>query len=355
MRTLFTCRTHAPETGHSAAPIRSGGKTKTIDIHCHLGVPAADALVRAQGGQDPNAIGAFSSPITDEVNRRQFQTIGRKLNTIDERLADMDRLGIEIQAISPSPGQYYYWTDPDLGTEAARLVNDGIAAAVARHPDRLVGMGTVPLQAPELAIAEMRRCVGELGLRGIEISSNVAGRELAEPEFRPFFAAAEEIGVLLFLHPLGFTHGQRLSEHYFNNLIGNPLESTLAIAHLVFGGVLERHQGLKLCVAHGGGYVASYWGRMDHAWRAREDCRQHIPHPPSHYLRQLYYDTLVFDQAHLDFLHATYGADHLLLGTDYPFDMSEPDPVGFISRLPEAARVAVQGGNAARLLRLGDR
>ena len=137
-------------------------------------------------------------------------------------------------------------------------------------------MGTVPLQAPELAIAEMRRCVNELGLRGIEISSHVNGKELAAPEFRPFFAAAEELGVLLFLHPLGFTHGQRLSEHYLNNIIGNPIESTIALSHLIFEGVLDSHPGLKLCVAHGGGYLPGYWGRMDHALRAREDCRQHI-------------------------------------------------------------------------------
>src|SRR5690606_13278543 len=216
--------------------------------------------------------------------------------------ADMDRLGIDVQVISPVPTQYYYFAEGDLGREAARIVNDGIAAAVARHPERLAGMGTVPLQVPELAIAEMKRCVNDLGLRGIEISSNVAGRELADSTFRPFFAAAEEMGVLLFLHPLGFTHGQRLSEHYLNNLIGNPLESAIAVAHLIFGGVLDAHPGLKLCVAHGGGYLPTYWGRMDHAWRARSDCRQHISRPPSEYLRRLYFDTVVYDRRHLDFL-----------------------------------------------------
>ena len=134
----------------------------------------------------------------------------------------------------------------------------------------------------------------------------------------------------------GFTHAQRMSEYYFNNLIGNPLESTLAIGHLIFGGVLDRYPGLRICVAHGGGYMPGYWGRMDHGWRARGDCSEHCQHEPSSYLRKLWLDTLVFDQDQLDSLVRTHGADKLCLGTDYPFDMSEPDPVGFHARLDEA-------------------
>lgn len=294
----------------------------------------------------------FSSPASDKVNGQMFADIGPKLNGIDARLADMDRLGVDVQAISPSPGQYFYFADAELGRETSRTINDGIAAACAQHPDRLVGMGTVPLQAPELAVAEMRRCVNELGLRGIEISSHVNGKELASAEFRPFFAAAEELGILLFLHPLGFTHGQRLSEHYLNNIVGNPIESTIALSHLIFEGVLDDLPGLKLCVAHGGGYLPGYWGRMDHAWRARADCRQHIGRAPSSYLRQVWLDTLVFDRGQLDALIASHGADHLCLGTDYPFDMAEPDPVGFHAHLEETVKAKISGLNAAGLLGL---
>jgi aminocarboxymuconate-semialdehyde decarboxylase len=339
-----------PRAGHGMQ-LRRKGKSLVVDIHCHLNVAAADELMRPHtSGQ--LSIQTFSSPATDAVNREQFRQIGRKLNAIDERIAEMDQLGIDVQAISPVPTQYYYFAEPDLGRHAARIVNEGIAAAVARHPERLVGMGTVPLQAPELAVLEMKRCINELELRGIEISSNVAGRELAEPQFRSFFAAAEELGVLLFLHPLGFTHGQRLSEHYFNNLIGNPLESAIAVGHLIFGGVLEQHPGLKLCVAHGGGYLPTYWGRMDHAWRARPDCRQFTPKRPSEYLRRLYFDTVVFDRKHLSFLLDTYGADQLLMGTDYPFDMAEPDPLALHAELDSVARDKILGGNAIRLLGL---
>lgn len=354
MSELIKCAPAQSEPhGGSTLRVERKGKSLVVDIHCHLNVPAAEELMRPHLVGQPS-FDSFTSAASVEVNRRQFQQIGRKLNVIDARIEEMDALGIDVQAISPVPPQLYYFAEPGLGRQAAQLVNDGIAAAVACHPKRLVGMGTVPLQAPELAIIEMQRCVRELGLRGIEISSNVAGRELADPLFRPFFAAAEQLDVLLFLHPLGFTHGQRLSDHYFNNLIGNPLEAAIAVGHLIFGGVLDRYPGLKLCVAHGGGYLPTYWGRMDHAWRTRSDCRQFIEKPPSEYLRRLYFDTVVYDRRHLRFLVETYGAEHLLMGTDYPFDMAEPDPMSFHAELDAGDREKILGANAARLLKLNN-
>jgi aminocarboxymuconate-semialdehyde decarboxylase len=343
------------EPQHGPVSIKKDGTTRIIDIHCHLNVPEAGAVLQPYAAGS-NVLAQFSSPQTDAVNRQLFAQIGPKLNSIEEHIAHMDATGIDIQAISPMPGQLLFVAPPEAAREGARLTNDGIAAAVAKHPHRLVGMGLVPLQVPELAILEMKRCVHELGLRGIEIPSHVNGRELSSPKFRPVLAAAQDLGVLLFLHPLGFTHGERLREHYLNNVLGNPIDSAVAVAHLIFDGVLDNLPGLKICVAHGGGYASHYWGRMDHAWRARSDCREHISKPPSHYLRQLYFDTLVFDPAELRFLLETYGADHLCLGTDYPFDMSEPDPVGFHAGLSPPDREKILGGTAARLLGLkGDR
>ena len=352
MSEIFRCGSGDGTSGAGEpATIRNRGVTRVIDIHCHLNVPAADPLLRPYAaGSD--AMRQFSSPETDAVNRELFAQIGRKLNSIDEHLVHMDAVGIDIQAISPMPGQLLFVAPPDVAREGARITNDGIAAAVARHPKRLVGMGSIPLQAPELAILEMKRCVRELGLRGIEIPSHVNGEELSSPALRPVLSAAQDLGVLLFLHPLGFTHGERLRRHYFNNLLGNPIESTIAVAHLVFDGVLDNLPGLKICVAHGGGYVSHYWGRMDHAWRVRSDCRQRISRPPSHYLKQLYFDTLVFDPAELRYLVDVYGADHLCMGTDYPFDMSEPDPVSLHASLSAAEREQILGGTAARLLGL---
>ncbi|MEH3107844.1 MAG: amidohydrolase family protein [Sphingomonas fennica] len=344
------------ETCAAPRPIalRRQGRHRVIDIHCHLGVPAADAIVQRAYPGPPPGLHDFTTPATDAVNGALFRRIAPKLNGVAERLADMDALGIDVQAVSPSPGQYFYFTDAETGRAAARAVNDGIAAAVASEPTRLVGMGTVPLQNSEMAIAEMHRAVRDLGLRGIEINTNVNGRDLDDPDLRPFFAAAEELGVLLFLHPLGFTQAERMKRFYFNNLIGNPLESTLAIGHLIFGGVLDDHPGLRICVAHGGGYLPGYWGRMDHGWRARADCREGCAHEPSSYLKRLWFDTLVFDRDQLDMLVRTYGADHLCLGSDYPFDMAEPDPVGAIGHLPDTVQEKLLGRNAAMLLGIAE-
>ena len=352
MNTVIQCASPAGASdGRSdQKTLRRDGKHLVVDIHCHLGVPAADNLMRPQIKPGTLTINSFSSPASDAVNRAQFAMIGPKMSNLEVRLKDMDACGIDVQVLSPSPGQYYYWAEPEIALEGCKLTNDGIADAVAKHPKRFVGLGNVPLQSSELAVRELRRCVKQLGLKGVELSTNINGRELADPEFLPFFAAAEELGILIFIHPLGFSHGQRLSEHYLNNLIGNPLESAIAVGHLIFGGVLDRYPGLKICVAHGGGYLPTYWGRMDHAYRVRADCRQHISREPSSYLKQLYFDTLVFDRAHLDFLVKTYGADHLMLGTDYPFDMSEPDPVGFHAHLAEDDRNRIVGGTALAVL-----
>lgn len=341
---------------HSHEPllVRQKGEHLVVDIHAHLNVAAAEDAIRSAIPDLPRGL-PFSCPASDAVNARMFAAIGPKLNGVEARLADMDAQGVDVQAISPNPGQYYYFAPAELGRDLSRTINDAITEAVASAPDRLVGMGTVPLQDTGMAIAEMRRCVSECGLRGIEIGTNVGGRELAAPELRPFLAAAEELGVLLFIHPLGFTHGERLSEHYLNNIIGNPLESAIALGHLIFGGVLDDLPGLKLCVAHGGGYLPSYRGRMDHAFREREDCRQHIAREPSAYLRDIWLDTLVFDEAQLADLVRTHGADRLCMGTDYPFDMGEPDPVGFHARLSSADRKKILGLNAADLLGLEPR
>jgi aminocarboxymuconate-semialdehyde decarboxylase len=266
----------------------------------------------------------------------------------------MDRAGIDIQAISPAPGQYYYWAPPDLARQSARLINERIAEIVAEHPDRFVGLAAVPLQAPELAVAELDYAVRKLGLRGVEINTNVAGEELSAERFRPFFAKAQELDVLIFLHPSGFTEGRRLAEHYFINVIGNPLDSTVAVHHLIFDGVLEDYPGLKIVVAHGGGYLPAYSGRIDHAHSARTDCRRVIKKKPTSYLKKLYFDTIVFTHHQLEYLAQQYGSNHILLGTDYPYDMALPNAVRFVESagLGETDKAAMLGLNAAKLLKI---
>ncbi len=332
-----------------------GGDRPVIDIHCHRECGPAAELMSAEAERVGRVPLDFGSELTREVNRQQLIDVRPKMESLDERLADMDRMGVDVQAVSISPYQMYYWAEPEIGLEVARLINNELAESVAARPDRLIGLGTVPLQDAEAAVAEMERCVQELGFRGLEVATNVNGEELSSPRLEPFWARVEELGVLVFVHSTGFTHPDRFTEHYFINIIGHPIEGTLAAAHLIFDGVMERYPGLKIVLAHGGGYLPAYAGRMDHAYHARRDVREGLPRPPSSYLRQFYFDTMVFEPDQLAFLIEKYGADHILLGTDYPYDMGEEDPLGLIRRvagLEADQAAAVAGGNAARLLGL---
>jgi len=350
---LFTC---GPARAAHAQPIiakRGPRKHFTVDIHCHVETPEASDLVKGVG-HAPEPAMVFANAATREVNRKQQETIYPAITSVALRLKHMDRTGIDVQAISTAPGQYYYWADPDLGRQTSRLINENIAEICGRHPDRFVGLATVPLQAPSLAVAELEHAVKTLGLRGVEICTNVAGEELSDERFRPFFAKAEELGILIFMHPSGFTEGRRLSDHYFINVIGNPLDTTVAVHHLIFGGVLDAYPRLKIVVAHGGGYLPAYSGRIDHAHQARTDCRRIIKKRPTSYLKKLYFDTIVFTHHQLEYLAAQYGSDHIMLGTDYPYDMALPNAVRFVESagLDERAQAAILGGNAAKLLKL---
>lgn len=355
MNGLFSCGARAPADATGSATARAQINGPVVDMHCHGQIGAAQVLVADVFDPAKDPLLHFASEHTGAVNRAQMESILPQLTSVDRRLADMDAAGIDIQLISPSPFHYCYWAEPDLGRQVAQTVNDGIADMAATTPDRFVALGTVPAQAPELAVTEMERCFNELGFKGIELNPNVMGTELSRAGLEKFFARAEELDIILFLHPNGYSDGQRLADHYFINIIGNPLDSTVCVSHLIFDGVLDRYSGLKICVAHGGGYLAAYGARMDHAWGAREDCCREIKHPPTSYLKKLYFDTVVFAPDQLAYLVQQYGSDHIVLGTDYPFDMAEDDPIGLLARTPglsDADRDAIAGGNAARLLKL---
>jgi len=225
---------------------------------------------------------------------------------------------------------------------------------VTRHPDRFVGLGTLPMQDVERAVKELERVVRQHGFPGIAVNTNVNGRDYDHPDFLPFFAKAQELETTIVLHPNGFTGGERLTDYYLINVVGNPLDSTVGVTRLIYGGVLEKLPDLKIVVVHGGGYLPFYADRMDHAFEVRPECRENISLRPSEYLRKLYFDTMVFGSTSLGYLVTRYGADHVLLGTDYPYDMGETDPIGLVEKVdglsPEDVDKIV-GGNAARLLR----
>jgi aminocarboxymuconate-semialdehyde decarboxylase len=343
---------------HGQAVVRNKkGRSLRVDIHCHfLNKDAAARMAPLNPAQYEPQI-KFANALTREVNVKQMQDRGPKLSTIELRLKDMDRMGVDIQAVSPAPQQTYYWAEPGLGLEVSRMINDRLAQIVATWPDRFVGLGTVPLQNVELAVAELERCVKQLGLRGVEINPNVNGMDLTDPRLNldGFFAKARELDIVIFMHPTGFTQGERLMDHYFNNLIGNPLDTTVGTSHLIFGGVMERHPGLKIVLPHAGGFLGHYWARMDHGWRARADCRTIIKKAPTSYLKKFYFDTITFDPEMLRNLIDKFGPQQVLLGTDYPFDMGEEDPVGLINSVPQlsaADKQKIMGETAARLLKI---
>lgn len=349
------CDTTSPRRAPDEAshPARRGDDP-TIDIHCHVLVPDSEQLVahEFEPVKDPfiHHLGEASAA----YNRKHYGDIVPKMTDVSVRLADMDRMGIDVQAVSIAPAQYYYWAPPDLGAAVSRIQNDHIAEVVDRAPDRLVALGTLPMQDVDAAVAELDRVVTRLGFCGVSINPNAEGTDYDDPRYEPFWQKVVEYDAVVVLHPNGFTHGARLDEHYLINVVGNPMESTVAVSRMIFGGVFERHPDAKVCVVHGGGYLPFYPDRMDHAYEARPDCRQRISRPPSTYLRDLWFDTVVFGDS-LRHLVDRVGHERLVLGTDYPYDMGESDPLGRIAATPNLGEEevrAVTGGNAARLLGL---
>jgi aminocarboxymuconate-semialdehyde decarboxylase len=340
---------------HDADGLARRPSSPTIDIHAHIVVPQAAAL--AQPHIDPSRIplAHFADDATREINAQQEKDVREVMTTIDRRLAHLDRMGIDIQVVAPAPNQCYYTVDSKIGEAAHRLANDGVAEYCSRKPDRFVGLGVVTLQEPEIALHELDYIVGTLKLKGVQILTNVGGQELSNPKFRPFFARAEQLGAFIMMHPNGFTHGQRLTHYYFSNVLGNPLDTTLALHNLIFSGTLARFPELKLMAVHGGGYLPSYSGRIDHAWGARRDSHAELPLPPTTYLRQVYLDTIVFTYHQLAYLIDVFGPDRILMGTDYPFDMAEYNPIGHVAGLDgmdDVTLAKIAGGNAARVLGL---
>ncbi len=326
-----------------------------IDIHCHREcTPAADFMKDAQLAAGKVALG-HGNATTRAVNQRQLATIKPKMELLDVRLADMDAMGVDVQAVAIAVYQYYYWAEAELGAKVSRMMNEEVVEATSRYGDRFLPFGTVPLQDTEAAVQELRYLAEELGMRGIEIGTHVEGEEISAARLEPFWAEVERLGVVVVIHTQGTTHPDRLQGHNFVNIIGHPIEATLAQAHLIFDGVLERHPALKIVVVHGGGYLPAYPGRIDHGWRAREDIREGVVRPPGDYLRQFYFDTMVFEPEQLTFLVDRYGADHVLLGTDYPYDMGDEDPLALVGATPGLTQEQVDlitGGSAARILGL---
>jgi aminocarboxymuconate-semialdehyde decarboxylase len=309
----------------------AGRRIKTIDVHAHCVIPEAEALMKHKPAP------AYAV-------------------TWEERLQRMDEQGIDMQALSINPT--WYALERDLAAKVIQLQNEKLAELCARHPDRLVAFASVALQYPDLAARELEQAVKKLGLRGAAIGGSVEGTELSDPKFHPFWAKAEELGVLIFMHPQRTPDlANRLRGNGgLDNTIWNPLETTLALSHLIYEGTLDRFPGLKLCAAHGGGYLASYADRSDHICITFPDrcAAVLLKKKPTEYLRQLYYDTLVFSPEALRHLAAQVGTSQLMLGTDDPFGWTSTavEHVFSTPGFTDAERAAMLGETAAKLLRL---
>ena len=329
-------------------------KTLTVDLHNHMQTPAAAELVKPHLAADHHPASRFTNPLTSEINQRQNEDRQAQFTNIDQRIADMDKMDLDVMAVSCAPMQFYYLVDPSVGHESSQMVNDNIAANIKKHPDRLVGLGTVPLQDTDLALKELDRCVNELGFRGIQIGARIGDDELSAERLEPFWARCEELDILIFIHPSSFA-SPRFGRHYLANVIGNPLDTTVGVHYLIFDGVMARYPKIKFYLSHGGAFAAAYGARMDHAFGARPDCREHIDELPSTYLKQFYFDTLVFSVDQLEYLIKKFGVDHVAIGTDYAADMGEYNPVEHVYQidgLSENDREKICGLNALSLMNL---
>lgn len=327
-----------------------------IDIHSHfLSRDCWDAIYRNGRHYAPTIVTAQNGDELMVFKGMNRGPIARQMWDPERRLKDMDAAGVDVQVLSAIPSLMYYDIEPEACLWFSRLQNDGIARIVKENPKRFVGVGSIPLQDSDIALSELDRAVNKLGLRGVEILGNVNGRPLDAPELFPFYKEMESLNLPILIHPEIAAGSAQMKKYFLSNLAGNPLDTTLAAAHLIFGGILERFPGLKFCLAHGGGYLPYQRGRWERGYLVRKECRVSISKPPSAYIPLLYFDIVTHYAPALEYLIETMGADKVLLGTDYPFDMAEDRPVDMVKGLTgisEADKQLILGGNAARIFSL---
>jgi aminocarboxymuconate-semialdehyde decarboxylase len=276
------------------------------------------------------------------------------MSDLDENLADLNAAGMTMAVLQPTQTMFFYWAEPAAAAELNRMVNEFTAAEVKKRPDTWVGLATVPLQSPELAVQELNHAVKILGLKGVIIGSNMNGRNYDDEAFLPFFAKAEELGTPIWIHPNNPAGIERVKDYYLANFLGLPLESTIAVAQMVFGGILDRYPNLKICMSHAGGVLPFLVGRIDHGQAERPESREKCQHPFSHYLKNIYVDTITFRPDTLRFVLELMPPGHVFLGTDYPYDMADTDPIGSVKAAvkDEALQKAIFSSNLATILGL---
>jgi aminocarboxymuconate-semialdehyde decarboxylase len=328
-----------------------------IDIHAHF-VPAESLKVASEIGKRHGMKLGRNERGREIVTRdgKPFLTqLKAEFSDLDLRLSIMDRQGVDMQALSPASTYFFYWMAAEESLEFAQWLNERLAEAAARHPTRLVALGSVPMQDSTKAVGELERAVTKLGLHGVEIATNINGRYFDDPAFDPFWEAAQALDALIFVHPNQVVGAARMKEFNLANLVGNLTDTSLAFAKLIFSGVLERYPKLRFLLAHAGGFLPYTWGRLDRGYRIQDSATAKISKAPGEYLKLLNFDTITHSTMALEYLVANFGADHVVLGSDYPYDMGDPEPVTSLraARIDGASLEQITSANACKLLRIG--
>jgi aminocarboxymuconate-semialdehyde decarboxylase len=338
------------EPGGGRAVRRPG--CKVVDTHAHWYPEEWINAIEHKGAAHGARIVRRGNSITFSAGPSRM-TFTEDFVHLQPRLAAMDRQGVDVHALSLTTPMCY-WAPPEFGVQLAEIHNDAASAAHMRHPQRFVGLATLPMQAPELAVRELERAAKLPGMRGLYLATHINGKNLDEKSFFPVYAKCEELGWPILLHPMDPLAADRLSRYYLINFLGNPFETAVAATSLMFGGVLDAFPKLEVMLPHAGGTFPALIGRLDHGTRVRPEVK-HMKQPPSSYLRRFRYDTIGHNEQIIMNLVRMVGADRIVLGSDYCFDMGYTDPVGTVERLSgleEQDRDLVLGGNAARMLGL---
>jgi aminocarboxymuconate-semialdehyde decarboxylase len=347
----------SPKPRQSAAPpvagrkrrevVVGGHRTAVVDIHAHVRVPEAWDLVK-------DRINREGRP--GDVTLANPEGPANIHNDVEKRLADLDEMGIDVQAVSINP--FWYWADVDLAREIIQIQNEKIAELCAAHPKRFAGLGSLALQHPSLAVEQMEDGVKKLGMRGFAVGGSVNGDDLSAPKFHPFWAKAEELETLIFIHPQ--SAGAPIDERrlkgngFLDNVVGHPLETTLALTHLIEDGTLDLFPRLKICAAHGGGYLPSYSSRSDQCLTAFPNLCKPLKKLPTEYLKQLYYDSVLFTPEDIRHLIAVVGSSQVVVGTDYPtlWNRNPVDRILAVPGLNDEERISIFSNTAAKLLKI---
>ncbi len=328
---------------------------KKIDGHRHvLCLEAVTAGSKLDAARSVNIYPSSIEGRSEEINRLKGGEWDRKMSDFEENIADLKAAGMDFAIMQPTQTMFFYWAEPAAALELARMVNEYTARGVRQHPEHLVGLATVPLQDVERAAKELTYAVKELGLRGVVTGSNINGQGFDEEQFQPFFETVEELDIPIFIHPNNPAGTERIGKYYLVNFLGYPLESAAMAAQLVFGGVLDRYPKLKICLSHAGGVLPFLVGRLEHGQSVRPEAQEHCKHPFHHYLRNFYVDTITFRADTLRFVLEIMPEGHVFMGTDYPYDMADTDPVGSVKAgvTDENLRSKIFGENLSVVLDL---